>query len=140
MGSHAGGSSEGQRRTRTERVAVVSIDDFVRDRGGQVDLMRVSLEGSGLMVHSGMTSIISRDHPDFLFEILPSAPIQEIDRVLAVAGYRFFAIDEDDGRLIALAELTDWSGEGGFTCWSMVRRKSDARSVAEKSGNDILLS
>jgi hypothetical protein len=87
-------------------------DDFMREHGGQVNLVGFSPEGSGLMVLSGMTSIISRDHPDILFEILPNAPIQEIDRVLDAARYRVFAIDEGARRLIPLDRLEDCAGEG----------------------------
>ncbi len=85
-------------------IPLVRVDDVVADQGlGQVDLVKIDVEGWEDQVLLGMAGVLARDHPGLLFEFAPvrirlagDDPGRMLLRLIDL-GYQISALDEADG-------------------------------------------
>lgn len=84
----------------TERVPVIALDSYVREHKlGQVDFIRMDIEGAEAMALAGAADILERDRPNILLEIHPEMLRERFggsaDNLVAgllSRGYRMFAL------------------------------------------------
>jgi FkbM family methyltransferase len=105
--------------TGTDRVPVITVDDFVRERSlDRIDLIKIDVEGMELKVMHGARNTLLRLRPILYFETLPrytksgtGASFQQMKQFLAgECGYALYRI-ASDGTLLPAGER----GHGGYT-------------------------
>lgn len=92
--------------TKEIRVSVERLDDILHTLGDpHIDAIKIDVEGFEPDVIAGATTMISRDHPVILFEIVPGRlrergvdPIAFL-RTFTDLGYALSLINEDSGEL-----------------------------------------
>jgi FkbM family methyltransferase len=83
--------------------AVMTIDGFCAERAiGQVDFIRMDIEGAELMALTGASGVLDRDRPHVLLEIHPAmlaarfgGTAEQVVEVFRGRGYRMFALNGD---------------------------------------------
>ena len=77
----------------TNRVRALTLDGFVRQRSiGHVDLVKLDIETGEAAALRGMRETLARDRPALICEVLPTAPVDELESLLRPLGYRFFRL------------------------------------------------
>lgn len=80
-------------------VNVVSLDEFVEDRGiAHVDLVKIDTETTEGEVFQGMTTTLARDEPVVFCEILEQPAADAIEEILEPLGYRYFSLTGEGPR------------------------------------------
>jgi FkbM family methyltransferase len=82
---------------------VMTIDGFCAERAiGQVDFIRMDIEGAELMALAGASGVLDRDRPHVLLEIHPAmlaarfgGTAEQVVEVFRGRGYRMFALNGD---------------------------------------------
>ena len=82
---------------------VITLDAFCAERGiGQVDFIRMDIEGAELMALHGASGILDRDLPHVLLEIHPAmlesrfgGAAEAVVALFTRRGYRMFALNGD---------------------------------------------
>ncbi|HEX2817299.1 MAG TPA: FkbM family methyltransferase [Phenylobacterium sp.] len=82
---------------------VMTLDAFCAERGiGQVDFIRMDIEGAELMALHGASGILDRDRPHVLVEIHPAmlegrfgGTAEAVVELFTRRGYRMFALNGD---------------------------------------------
>jgi FkbM family methyltransferase len=82
---------------------VMTIDGFCAERSiGQVDFIRMDIEGAELMALQGASGVLDRDRPHVLLEIHPAmlaqrfgATAEQVVELFRGRGYRMFALNGD---------------------------------------------
>lgn len=85
----------GDRKLAAFEVEVTTIDDFVaaNDVRG-VDLVKIDTEATEDSVLRGMASMLARDRPAVVCEILPGGPASAVEEILAPLGYRYYLLTD----------------------------------------------
>lgn len=82
-------------RTRAIEIDVRTIPTVMQDLAlDHVDLLKIDVEGHELNVLKGSRSIIERDRPAMLLELLSRETAEEIAALLVNVDYVFYSIDE----------------------------------------------
>jgi FkbM family methyltransferase len=78
-------------------VEVTTIDNFCRERGvGEVDLVKIDIEGLEPRALEGMRETLERRHPHLFVEILhDGGTAPALDALARWLGYNVFALDPD---------------------------------------------
>jgi FkbM family methyltransferase len=78
---------------RASRVAVITLDQFVRENGVEhVDLMKIDTETTEPQVLRGMMETIRRDTPAIICEVLGRGSEQALEQILGPLGYRYYLL------------------------------------------------
>ena len=95
-------ANTGSGQTISERVEVITMDDFcAQHTGGRVDFIRCDIEGSEMAALKGGWNVISKNLPNILLEIHPPLLAEHFgttgeavrDMILAL-GYRMFHLSD----------------------------------------------
>jgi FkbM family methyltransferase len=89
--------------SQVQPTPVVTLDAFCAERGiGQVDFIRMDIEGAELMALHGASGILDRDRPHVLVEIHPAmlegrfgGTAEAVVELFTRRGYRMFALNGD---------------------------------------------
>jgi FkbM family methyltransferase len=93
-------------RTQASRVPAVSLDDFVQQRDGDVDLIKIDVEGAEREVFAGMRGLLTSPTPPgaILFE---SSAAPECADLLRSSGYEVMGIYYSLGRGLEFIDVND---------------------------------
>ena len=138
LSSRARAHRTDSRAITDERVAAVSIDDFVREHATAVDLLRIDMPGFESAALAGMTSVVSAQHPDILLDLPPGARREQIGQPLSAAGYRLFVLDEEDCSLTPPSRHEEDDSLAARTYWCTARDEPHARAAIDESGIDLV--
>ncbi len=83
----------------TTSVPVVRLDQLLSELGvRRVDLIKIDAEATEVDVLEGAVSVLHRDHPDIVCEVLSAESGRRVTELLAPLGYRFFELQLDGPR------------------------------------------
>lgn len=101
-------SPMGQEHFETTEVKMITLDSYLAEKDlGRVDFLKVDIEGAELLFLHGATSLFKLERPPYLLMEMALntsrgfgyVPNDLIEFISSRAAYRFFTIDELDGRL-----------------------------------------
>jgi FkbM family methyltransferase len=101
-------SAMDQDNYETTEVKMVTLDSYLSEKGlTRVDFLKIDIEGAELLFLHGARSLFKIDRPPFLLMEMALntskgfgyIPNDLIEFIRSQAAYRFFTIDESDGRL-----------------------------------------
>jgi FkbM family methyltransferase len=123
---------EGRPFIRSEDVRTVNIDSFLTAEGKAAPgLVRLGVEHGAVEIIAGMRQTLAGASPDLLMRILEAGHAQRLEHELSQRGYRFYAIDEANGSIVAAERLIPTQGAGNTSRWATKRLPDDvARIVA----------
>jgi FkbM family methyltransferase len=88
-------------------VPVMRLETFIRDhKTGDVDLIKLDIEGHEPAALLGLGSCLTRCRPTILIEILTDEVGQAVERTVQDCGYNYFYINEESGLVEPVRELT----------------------------------
>jgi FkbM family methyltransferase len=85
------------RELQSQKVKVITLDRFVRDRSlGCVDLVKIDTESTEPQVLRGMIDTLRRDHPTIICEALKDRGSEKLlEEILSPLGYRYYLLTPD---------------------------------------------
>jgi FkbM family methyltransferase len=125
---------EGRPFIRSEDVATVSIDSFLAVEGKAAPgLVRIGVDGGAVEIIAGMRQTLAGASPDLLFEACAAGRSERLEHELRQHGYRFYAIDEDNGSIVATERLTPTPRAGSASRWATKRLPAEVARIVSSA-------
>jgi FkbM family methyltransferase len=91
----------------TTGIQVVPLDEFLpREIRSTVGLVKIDVEGFEAQCLAGMHSLLEESHPILFFECIDRTAGAEVQAILEDYGYRFYLVDDRDGSVSEVDEVS----------------------------------
>ncbi len=106
-----------------------SVYGFLKTQGGIAPgLVRIDAGGIAGEIVADMAETLGAATPDLLIARM-RAECEKLDDELRCRGYRFYAIDEEGGNVVAVGRLEPAAGNGYVNWWATTRSEDDAARI-----------